>query len=195
MSIKFRLKELIAKRERQFNIRITYRDIHQATGINLNTITAMANNDMSMVALSTIERLTDYFSCGIADLMIKEPVMAKSFILDQFKGTKLTRAQIKKIVKKSRQKGRTVSLRKADLRGLDLSRLDLSEVDFGNSILTGADLSGASLAYANLSSADLTRADLSGADLQGAILAWADLSEAELTDTDLSQADLYQATV
>jgi len=194
MPIKFRLKELIAKRERQSNQKITYRAIQQATGVNLNTITAMANNDMSMVALSTLERLTDYFGCDLVDLMIKEPDMAASFTPDQFKGTKLTRSQIKAMVKKARKKGKTVRLRKTDLRGLDLSRLDLSEVDFGNALLAGADLRGANLAHANLSSADLAQANLSGAELQGAILAWADLSGAQLTETDLGQADLYEAT-
>lgn len=194
MPIKFRLKELIAERERQLDIKITYRDLQRATGINLNTITAMANNDMSMVALSTIERLTDYFGCDIAELMIEEVMVATAFVPDQFEGTKLTRAQINKILKKSRKKGKTASFRKANLKGLDLSQLDLSGMDFANAILTGVDLRGANLAEANLSSTDLSKADLRGADLRGAILAWADLSDADLTDIDLSQADTYQAT-
>jgi DNA-binding Xre family transcriptional regulator len=72
MPIKFRFKELIAERERIRGEKITYRDVKQATGINLNTLTALANNDMKMVGLSTIDRLTDFFNCDIADLIIKD---------------------------------------------------------------------------------------------------------------------------
>jgi len=71
MPIQFRLKELIAEKERKERTKITYRDLKEATGINMNTLTAMANNNMKQVALSTIERLTDYFKCEISDLMVK----------------------------------------------------------------------------------------------------------------------------
>ena len=70
---KFRLKELIAEKERTTgNGKITYRLLREATGINMNTLTAMANNQMKMVGLSTIDRLTDYFDCSVADLLTKE---------------------------------------------------------------------------------------------------------------------------
>jgi putative transcriptional regulator len=72
MPIKFRLKELIAERERKQGGKITYRNLKEATGINLNTLTAMANNDMKMVGLQTVERLTVYFDCDICDLMVKD---------------------------------------------------------------------------------------------------------------------------
>lgn len=72
MPIKFRLKELIAERERKQGAKITYRNLKDATGINLNTLTAMANNDMKMVGLQTVERLTVYFDCDICDLMVKD---------------------------------------------------------------------------------------------------------------------------
>ena len=67
--IQFRLKELIAEKERLEGVKVTYRDIQEATGINLNTLTAMANNDMKQIHLSTIERLCDYFGCSIERLM------------------------------------------------------------------------------------------------------------------------------
>ncbi|MCL4300580.1 MAG: helix-turn-helix domain-containing protein [Anaerolineae bacterium] len=72
MAIKFRLKELIAEKERREGVKITYRDLKEATGINLNTVTAMANNRMKHVGLNTIERLTDFFNCAVGDLIIKE---------------------------------------------------------------------------------------------------------------------------
>jgi uncharacterized protein YjbI with pentapeptide repeats len=193
--IKFRLKELIAIKERKEGRKVTYRDINKATGINLNTITAMANNDMSMVGLSTMERLTDYFNCNIADLMIKEKAMNTNLTLEQFTNTSLTRDQVIQIVKEARKKGKAANLRKANLSGVDLSETDLIGTDFSNANLTGADLSRANLTGVNLSSANLTQANLSAAKLNQAILVWANLSEANLTDTDLSEADLYEATV
>lgn len=73
MLIQFRLKELIATKERTEGRKITYRAINQATGINMNTLTAMANNHMDMVGLSTIDRLCGYLNCEVADLMIRVP--------------------------------------------------------------------------------------------------------------------------
>jgi putative transcriptional regulator len=68
--IQFRLKELIAEKERLEDSKVTYRDIQEATGINLNTLTAMAKNDMKQVHLSTIERLCNYFDCPLDSLMV-----------------------------------------------------------------------------------------------------------------------------
>lgn len=71
MSIEFRLKELIAIKERQEKRKITYRLINGETGINMNTLTAMSNNNMEMVGLSTIDRLCQFFSCEPGDLIIR----------------------------------------------------------------------------------------------------------------------------
>jgi putative transcriptional regulator len=68
--IQFRLKELIAEKESLEGVKITYRDIQEATGINLNTLTAMAKNEMKQVHLSTIERLCNYFDCPLDSLML-----------------------------------------------------------------------------------------------------------------------------
>lgn len=71
MPVQFRLKELIAIKERKQGEKITYRTINSATGINMNTLTAMSNNKMDMVGLSTIDRLCDFFECEIGDLLIR----------------------------------------------------------------------------------------------------------------------------
>lgn len=72
MPIQFRLKELMAAKERKDGAKVTYRVIRDETGINLNTLAAMANNKMNMVGLNTIDKLTGYFNCEVGDLMIKE---------------------------------------------------------------------------------------------------------------------------
>ncbi len=193
MAIKFRLKELIAQKERKEGKKITYRDLKKATGINLNSITAMANNDMSMVGLSTVERLTDYFACDIADLMIKEEIMSANLAPEQFVNNKLSRDLLLQIVGQARRKGKAANLRKADLSGLNLSGADLRGGDFSNTNFSQADLSRANLGGVNLSSANLNGANLSQANLRGANLVWANLSRANFDGADLSQADLYQA--
>lgn len=71
MAIQFRLKELIAIKERQEKRKITYRLINGETGINMNTLTAMSKNDMEMVGLSTIDRLCQFFNCEPGDLLIR----------------------------------------------------------------------------------------------------------------------------
>lgn len=72
MTIKFRLGELIAERKRKTGKKTRYVDIAEATGLSTNTLTRMAKNDMKMVGLDTIEKLTDFFGCGIGDLMVKD---------------------------------------------------------------------------------------------------------------------------
>jgi putative transcriptional regulator len=71
MSIQFRLGELIAERKRKTGEPTRYIDISEGAGVSTHTLTKMANNDMRMVGLETIERLTDYFGCEISDLMVK----------------------------------------------------------------------------------------------------------------------------
>jgi DNA-binding Xre family transcriptional regulator len=72
MAIKFRLGELIAERKRKTGEPTRYADIVQATGVSTNTLTKMAKNEMKMVGLDTIEKLTDFFGCDIGDLMVKQ---------------------------------------------------------------------------------------------------------------------------
>jgi putative transcriptional regulator len=71
MTLQWRLKELIARKERLENTRITYLDIVAATGISTNTLSRMANNKMEQVGLSTIDRLCAYFECEPGDLLVR----------------------------------------------------------------------------------------------------------------------------
>lgn len=71
MAIQFRLKELIAKKEREMGKRLTYEIIYNETGISPNTLSTMATNKIKMVGVSVISRLLDYFDCEPGDLIAK----------------------------------------------------------------------------------------------------------------------------
>ncbi len=68
----FRLKELMAKRERETKRPCTYEVIHEATGISPNSLSTLANNKVKMVGLNTIERLLEYFECEVGELIVYE---------------------------------------------------------------------------------------------------------------------------
>ncbi|GIK36585.1 MAG: hypothetical protein BroJett011_04180 [Chloroflexota bacterium] len=71
MNVQFRLKELMARKERLGGERVTYRDISEATGISPNTLTLLANNRMKHIGLTTIGRLLDFFDCDPGDLIVR----------------------------------------------------------------------------------------------------------------------------
>lgn len=67
-----RLKELIAERERRTGERLTYRAIEEATGLNKNTISKWARNDVRDFNRDVIATLCDFFECELADLLVYE---------------------------------------------------------------------------------------------------------------------------
>lgn len=70
--IQFRLRELMAQRERETGEPCTYESIHKTTRISPNTLSTMANNKIKMIGISVLVRLLDYFDCEPGDLIIKE---------------------------------------------------------------------------------------------------------------------------
>ena len=72
MAIQCRLRELMAEKGRRDGRRITYEAIRAATGVNMNTLTRLANDRADMVALSTIDRLCTYFGCSPGDLLVQK---------------------------------------------------------------------------------------------------------------------------
>ena len=68
--IQFRLKELMAQKERLEQRRITYAVISASTGISPSTLSRMANNSLDLVGLSVIDRLCAFFPCTPGDLLI-----------------------------------------------------------------------------------------------------------------------------
>ena len=71
--MKFRLKELMARKEIETGEKVTYYSVSKATGISTSTLSNLANNKQKMVGLSVLDRLCAYFQCPIQDLMIYIP--------------------------------------------------------------------------------------------------------------------------
>jgi putative transcriptional regulator len=71
MPIQLRARELLAKKSRLEGRKLTYRVIKAETGINMNTIAAVMNDDWSLIGRETIERLLDYFDCEASDLIVR----------------------------------------------------------------------------------------------------------------------------
>ncbi len=69
--IQFRLKELLAERQRIKNDKVSYRQLSAATKLSTNTIMRIANNDAQMIGLRTIDRLCEFFDCKPGDLIIR----------------------------------------------------------------------------------------------------------------------------
>lgn len=70
--IQFRLRELIAEKERKTGENVTYAIITEETGISPNSLSNMAQQKTKMIGLSTIERLLVFFDCDIDDLIVYE---------------------------------------------------------------------------------------------------------------------------
>jgi putative transcriptional regulator len=68
--IQFRLKELMARKERLEQRRVTYAVITERTRISPSTLSRMANSELGMVGLSVIDRLCGFFPCTPGELMV-----------------------------------------------------------------------------------------------------------------------------
>ena len=70
MTVQFRLKELLAERERVKGEKISYRDLRDKAGLSTNTITRIANNEVKMIGIKTIARLCEALECKPGDLIV-----------------------------------------------------------------------------------------------------------------------------
>lgn len=73
MTIRIRLKELVAEVEYQEGRVVTYKEIAAATGIHRVTLSKIAHNRGVNVGLDTIDRLCRFFGCRIEELLEYEP--------------------------------------------------------------------------------------------------------------------------
>ena len=89
---------------------------------------------------------------------------------------KLTRNQVKRIVKAARKQNIRPDLRRANLSGVGLSSIDLRDADLSGANLYRASLYKAKLNGAILNQANLRRANLLKADLRRAVLKEANLT-------------------
>ncbi|CAB0970284.1 pentapeptide repeat-containing protein [Corynebacterium diphtheriae] len=107
--------------------------------------------------------------------------------------TRMTRAEVEKIVAEARVENKTPNLQGANLRFVDLCGADLQAADLRGADLRGATLQGADLRFADLRFADLRGANLRGDDLRGANLRFANLRDAGLRGANLWGANLRDA--
>ncbi len=68
-TLKLRLRELLAQREERENRRIRLAELAQATGVSVNVLTPMINNQADRVSLQCLGKLCEYFHCTPADLL------------------------------------------------------------------------------------------------------------------------------
>lgn len=73
MSIKVRVKELLAIKERRENRRITYKTILEETGLAEATIAAYLNNTAQRYDRDVLKTWVDYLGVSINELFIDEP--------------------------------------------------------------------------------------------------------------------------
>lgn len=72
--LRFKLKEVIARREFALGRRITIGEVAQATGIHRMTLSRMINQRGYNTGTDNLDRLCAYFKCGIADLVEYVPL-------------------------------------------------------------------------------------------------------------------------
>ena len=70
--LRFRLRTLMGAWSDQHGQRLTYADLTEATGIAASTLSHLAQNKSRRIDASTIERLCEFFRCGLDDLMVLE---------------------------------------------------------------------------------------------------------------------------
>lgn len=49
--------------------KVNMQDIHEATGINRNTISNLYHDELKRVDYSTLDRLCEYFDCQVNDIL------------------------------------------------------------------------------------------------------------------------------
>lgn len=75
----FRVRELLAEKERREGRRIPLKEIHEATGIKpqvLSNLTSPTRQAVTNTAF--IDALTHYFGCSFADLMVQDPPVGEA---------------------------------------------------------------------------------------------------------------------
>lgn len=67
--LRFKLKELIGKKEFAEGRRITIGEVAEATGIHRMTLSKMINHRGANTGTENLDRLCQYFDCEIAELV------------------------------------------------------------------------------------------------------------------------------
>jgi DNA-binding Xre family transcriptional regulator len=81
--IRFKLGEMIEKRQFETGRRITVSEIATATGLNRMTLSKILNQKGYSTATDTIDRLCTYFECRVDDLLEHVPETPGDIDTDQ----------------------------------------------------------------------------------------------------------------
>ncbi|CAM3881434.1 helix-turn-helix domain-containing protein [Rheinheimera salexigens] len=72
--ILFRIKELISKKEKEENRKITLNEVSEKTGVNRTSLSKMQNPHMKhSTTTQAIDALCIYFNCKVEDVMVHVP--------------------------------------------------------------------------------------------------------------------------
>lgn len=71
--IRFKLGEMIEKKQFAEGRRVTINEIATATGLNRMTLSKILNQKGYGTGTETIDRLCEYFNCDVQDLMERLP--------------------------------------------------------------------------------------------------------------------------
>lgn len=67
--LRFKIKEMVAKKEFEENRQITLKEIAAETGINRMTLSKIVNHKGYSTVTDNIDKLCDYFDCEVNELM------------------------------------------------------------------------------------------------------------------------------
>jgi DNA-binding Xre family transcriptional regulator len=73
LMLRFKIKEMIAKKEFDENQRITIAEVAEAAGIHRMTLSKMINHRGYNSGTENLDRLCDYFACPIEELVEHVP--------------------------------------------------------------------------------------------------------------------------
>jgi putative transcriptional regulator len=72
MTIKNRVKILIAEKEIKENRKLTMRIIAQEAGVSTNSLVAYTNQEVVRFDAVVLEAFCKYFNCGVGDILFYE---------------------------------------------------------------------------------------------------------------------------
>ncbi|SEO36062.1 helix-turn-helix domain-containing protein [Vreelandella aquamarina] len=75
--LRFKIKEMLAKKEFSENRRITISEVAEATGIHRMTLSKMINHRGYNTGTENVDRLCEYFGCQVEDVIEYVPMSDK----------------------------------------------------------------------------------------------------------------------
>lgn len=71
--IRVKLKEALVEKEFRDGIKLTMKDVAEATGVHTVTLSKIAKNRGYNPSLETIDKLCEFFDCDVSDLLVRVP--------------------------------------------------------------------------------------------------------------------------